>query len=74
MKHPKDHPCMKRLDEALTHFFVLKTKDPAIHDEDYEEMKQKILEALFQNPIDIRAHERKILVDHGIDIIGDEHW
>ncbi len=37
---PKDHPYMKRLDEVLSHYFVLKTIDPAVHGEDYEEMKE----------------------------------
>ena len=41
---PKDHPYMKRLDEVLSHYFVLKTIDPALHGEDYEEMKEEIEE------------------------------
>ena len=44
---PKDHPYMKRLDEVLSHYFVLKTIDPAVHGEDYEEMKELILDSLF---------------------------
>ena len=46
---PKDHPYMKRLDEVLSHYFVLKTIDPALHGEDYEEMKELILDSLFLN-------------------------
>ena len=42
MKFPKDHPYMKRLDEVLSHYFVTKTIDPAVHGEDYEEMKEEI--------------------------------
>ena len=46
---PKDHPYMKRLDEVLSHYFVTKTIDPAAHGEDYEEMKEEILDSLFLN-------------------------
>ena len=46
---PKDHPYMIRLDEVLSHYFVLKTIDPAVHGEDYEEMKEEILDSLFLN-------------------------
>ena len=46
---PKDHPYMKRLDEVLSHYFVLKTIDPAVHGEDYEEMKEEILDSLFHS-------------------------
>ena len=46
---PKDHPYMKRLDEVLSHYFVLKTIDPAVHGEEYEEMKEEILDSLFLN-------------------------
>ena len=48
-KFPKDHPYMKRLDEVLSHYFVLKTIDPAVHGEEYEEMKEMILDSLFLN-------------------------
>ena len=34
----KAHPYMKSLDKVLTHYFVTKTEDPAIHGEEYEEM------------------------------------
>ena len=46
---PKDHPYMIRLDEVLSHYFVLKTIAPAAHGEDYEEMKEEILDSLFLN-------------------------
>jgi len=46
---PKDHPYMIRLDEVLSHYFVTKTIDPALHGEDYEEMKELILDSLFLN-------------------------
>ena len=49
MKFPKDHPYMIRLDEVLSHYFVTKTIDPAVHGEDYEEMKEEILDSLFLN-------------------------
>ena len=52
MKFPKDHPYMKRLDEVLSHYFVLKTIDPAVHGEDYEEMKELILDSLFLNYVE----------------------
>ena len=46
---PKDHPYMKRLDEVLKQYSVVKVADGngAHHGEDYEEMKQVILDALF---------------------------
>ena len=49
MKFEEDHPYMKRLDEVLKHYFVVKVSDAngAEHGEDYEEMKQVILDALF---------------------------
>ena len=50
-KFPKDHPYMKRLDEVLSHYFVLKTIDPAVHGEDYEGMKEEILDSLFLNNV-----------------------
>ena len=46
---PKDHPYMKRLDEVLSHYFVTRTIDPALHGEDYEEMKELVLDALFHS-------------------------
>ena len=49
MKFEEDHPYMKRLDETLKQYFVVKVADTngAHHGEDYEEMKQVILDALF---------------------------
>ena len=47
---PKDHPYMIRLDEVLSHYFVVKTDVPAVHGEEYEEMKELILDALFHPP------------------------
>ena len=49
MKFEKDHPYMKRLDETLKQYSVVKVADTngAHHGEDYEEMKQAILDALF---------------------------
>ena len=40
---------MIRLDEVLKHYFVVKVSDAngAEHGEDYEEMKQVILDSLF---------------------------
>ena len=46
-KYPKNHPYMQQLDAALSHFFVTKTIDPAVHDKEYEEMKELILDSLF---------------------------
>ena len=48
-KFPKDHPYMIRLDEVLSHYFVVKTDVPAVHGEEYEEMKEEILDSLFLN-------------------------
>jgi hypothetical protein len=49
MKFEKDHPYMKRLDEALKQYSVVKVIDDngAIHGHDFEEMKQVILDTLF---------------------------
>ena len=48
----KDHPYMKRLDEVLKQFLVVKMNDieeveRGEDSKDYEEMKQVILDALF---------------------------
>ena len=42
---------MIRLDEVLKHYFVVKVSDTngAEHGEDFEEMKQVILDSLFMN-------------------------
>ena len=49
MKFEEDHPYMKRLDETLKQYSVVKVADGngAHHGADYEEMKQVILDALF---------------------------
>ena len=52
MKFDKDHPYMIRLDEVLKQYSIVKVEyelnDSDIdHGEDYEEMKQVILDALF---------------------------
>jgi translation elongation factor EF-4 len=49
MKFEKDHPYAIRLDEVLSHYFVVKTDVPAVHGEEYEDMKQLILDSLFTN-------------------------
>ena len=51
MKFEKDHPYMKRLDEVLKQYSVVKVADTngAHHGEDFEGMKQVILDALFTN-------------------------
>jgi hypothetical protein len=49
MKFEKDHPYMKRLDETLKQYSVVRVIDEngAVHGADFEEMKQVILDALF---------------------------
>jgi len=49
MKFEKEHPYMKRLDEALKQYSVVKVANAngAHHGYDFEEMKQVILDALF---------------------------
>ena len=51
MKFEEDHPYMIRLDEVLKQYSVVKVADTngAHHGEDFEEMKQVILDALFTN-------------------------
>ncbi len=46
-KYPKNHPYSRALDEVLSHYFVVKTDVPAAHGEEYEEMKELILDSLF---------------------------
>lgn len=48
-KFEKDHPYITALDKALKQYRVLKVGDAegAKHGKDYEEMKQDILNALF---------------------------
>ena len=50
---------MKRLDVALKQYFVCKVSDAngAHHGEEYEEMKEEILNALFHPPEVIRGLE-----------------
>ena len=48
-KFPKDPPYMIRLDEVLSHYFVVRTDVPAAHGEEYEEMKELILDSLFHS-------------------------
>jgi|TARA_B110001454_G_scaffold151260_1_gene140578 hypothetical protein len=51
MKFEEDHPYMIKLDEILKQYSVVKVADGngAHHGEDYKEMKQVILDALFTN-------------------------
>ena len=58
--YPKDHQYMKRLDEVLKQFFVVKVDDAngAEHGEDYEEMKQVILVALFHHHQQAKIREK----------------
>ena len=51
MKFEEDHPYMIKLDEVLKQYSVVKVADTngAHHGEDYKEMKQVILDALFTN-------------------------
>ena len=60
MKFEKDHPYMIRLDEVLKQFFVVKVNDAnrAEHGEDYEEMKQVILDALFHHHQQAKIREK----------------
>ena len=46
-KYPKNHPYSRALDEVLSHYFVVKTDVPAAHGEEYEDMKELILDSLF---------------------------
>jgi hypothetical protein len=51
MKFEKEHPYMKRLDEVLKQFVIVKVDVDEVErgedSEDYEEMKQVVLDALF---------------------------
>ena len=51
---------MKRLDEVLKHYFVVKVDDVngAEHGEEYEEMKQVILDALFHHHQQAKMREK----------------
>ncbi len=46
-QYPKNHPYSRALDEVLSHYFVVRTDVPAAHGEEYEEMKELILDSLF---------------------------
>ena len=50
---------MKRLDEVLSHYFVTRTIDPALHGEDYEEMKELVLDALFHSSPPVSPEKTK---------------
>ena len=58
-KFPKNHPYSRSLDEVLSHYFVVKTDVPAAHGEEYEEMKELILDSLFHPLLEIEK-ERKV--------------
>ena len=49
LKFEKNHPYARKLDEVLSHYFIVKTDVPAVHGEEYEDMKQLILDSLFTN-------------------------
>ena len=51
IKFKKDHPYIKRLDEVLKQYSVVRVIDDngAVHGADFEEMKQVILDSLFTN-------------------------
>ena len=46
---PKNHPYSRAIDEVLSQYFVVKTDVPGAHGEEYEEMKELILDALFHS-------------------------
>ena len=48
---PKNHPYSLAVDEVLSHYFVVRTDVPAVHGEEYEEMKELILDSLFHSPL-----------------------
>ena len=59
-KYLDDHPYMIRLDKALKQYFVCKVDDAngAEHGEDYGEMKQVILDALFHHHQQAKIREK----------------
>tara|TARA_R100000482_G_C5120789_1_gene145634 strand:+ start:147 stop:365 length:219 start_codon:yes stop_codon:yes gene_type:complete len=70
MTYPEDHPSYQKVEKVLK-----------IHLEKYGEpwqyrgpLIQDILNALFLDPVDLRtlAQSEERVVDHGIDVIGDE--
>ena len=58
-KYPKNHPYSRALDEVLSHYFVVKTDVPAAHGEEYEEMKELILDSLFHKHNNDKEKEPK---------------
>jgi len=70
MTYPEDHPSYQKVEKVLR-----------IHLEKYGEpwqyrgpLIQDILNELFLDPVDLRtlAQSEEHVVDHGIDVIGDE--
>lgn len=70
MTYPEDHPNYQKVEKVLR-----------IHLEKYGEpwqyrgpLIQDILNELFLDPVDLRtlAQSEEHVVDHGIDVIGDE--
>ena len=70
MTYPETHPSYQKVEKVLK-----------IHLEKYGEpwqyrgpLIQDILNALFLDPVDLRtlAQSEERVVDHGIDVIGDE--
>ena len=70
MTYPETHPSYQKVEKVLK-----------IHLEKYGEpwqyrgpLIQDILNALFLDPVDLRtlAQSEEHVVDHGIDVIGDE--
>ena len=59
VKYGKDHAYMKRLDKILKQFSVVKVAavGGAHHGEDFEEMKQLILDALLSKAVDDKTHD-----------------
>ena len=70
MTYPEDHPSYQKVEKVLK-----------VHLEKYGEpwqyrgpLIQDILNELFLDPVDLRtlAQSEEHVVDHGIDVIGDE--
>ena len=81
MSRPKDHPYYIKVEEAIkSHLY--KYEEPWLN---RDPMIQDILDALFREPYDVvnwrdeeiqklrDDYDRKYAIDHGIDILGDEH-
>ena len=58
-QYPKNHPYSRALDEVLSHYFVVRTDVPAAHGEEYEEMKELILDSLFHKHNNDKEKEPK---------------